>query len=498
MAISKIQYDDKVAINIDSTIPDINKCNASDLNEIKSVVNNNADEIPSNDNLVNVGTSVDTDYKTNILTTTNLFTGQLYNGIIGQDGVYEYGPARITMANKSLSNTLFIKKGTYTLSIDGLDFCTALTKDTNGNRIDNFANSWKPLPFTFTTTQDAYLYFSARKSDSSNINPNDYKPVLVEGNTAPSTYIPFINNTINVNNEKYSDTINVGTEINNKNKINVLYSHNLFDSTQGVVGYINAQGGITELNTNFASDYIKLEVGKNYTISLNTTANNIGVAFFNEGKTMTSRQNNNNVDKITLTALSKGYIRFWVEVDGTTTLNATNIANTYNVQFQEGSEALPYEPYIVPSINVDGEEIYNASKDVISIIGNPNYTISSTGAYEKVPLNIISSQIGNNFSLNNNNQIVCKKSGYIKINANINYTSINTSGVKWAGVFINNNNTITANSYGVASQRLTLSITTFLIKVNANDVIDVRVYGNQGDTIRNDNLAYTYLTCEYV
>lgn len=75
MAIQKITYTNKVAINTDTSVPDINKCKADDLNEIKSVVNNNADEIPSIDNLVNVGTSVDTTYRTNILYSHNLCNG---------------------------------------------------------------------------------------------------------------------------------------------------------------------------------------------------------------------------------------------------------------------------------------------------------------------------------------------------------------------------------------------------------------------------------------
>lgn len=40
---SKITYTDKVALNINQDVADINKCNASDLNEIKNVVNNNDD-----------------------------------------------------------------------------------------------------------------------------------------------------------------------------------------------------------------------------------------------------------------------------------------------------------------------------------------------------------------------------------------------------------------------------------------------------------------------
>ena len=39
---AKITYEDKVALNINPDIPDTNKCNASDMNEIKKVVNDNS------------------------------------------------------------------------------------------------------------------------------------------------------------------------------------------------------------------------------------------------------------------------------------------------------------------------------------------------------------------------------------------------------------------------------------------------------------------------
>lgn len=42
---SKITYENKVALNVNSDIADINKCNASDLNEIKEVVNINDDMV---------------------------------------------------------------------------------------------------------------------------------------------------------------------------------------------------------------------------------------------------------------------------------------------------------------------------------------------------------------------------------------------------------------------------------------------------------------------
>ena len=42
---AKITYENKVALNVNSDIADVNKCNASDLNEIKNVVNTNDDNM---------------------------------------------------------------------------------------------------------------------------------------------------------------------------------------------------------------------------------------------------------------------------------------------------------------------------------------------------------------------------------------------------------------------------------------------------------------------
>lgn len=63
---SKITYTDKVALNVNSDIADINKVNASDLNEIKQVVNSNDDNMgllnnlttPNKNNLVGAINSV--------------------------------------------------------------------------------------------------------------------------------------------------------------------------------------------------------------------------------------------------------------------------------------------------------------------------------------------------------------------------------------------------------------------------------------------------------
>jgi hypothetical protein len=54
---SKITYTNKVAVNENEEIPDINKITDDDMNEIKTVVNNNDDElITTNTNITNITT----------------------------------------------------------------------------------------------------------------------------------------------------------------------------------------------------------------------------------------------------------------------------------------------------------------------------------------------------------------------------------------------------------------------------------------------------------
>lgn len=61
---SKITYDDKIDLHVDSSIADINKVSASDMNEIKTAVNDNADDIG------NISTLTTTD-KTSVVNAVN-------------------------------------------------------------------------------------------------------------------------------------------------------------------------------------------------------------------------------------------------------------------------------------------------------------------------------------------------------------------------------------------------------------------------------------------
>lgn len=372
MAISKIQYDDKVAINIDSTIPDINKCNASDLNEIKNVVNNNADEIPSNDNLVNVGLSVDTDYKTNILTTKNLFDKDNANVI---NNFINSGTQKVDTSNNTRSiyipcmpNTTYcvskIKTARYAIGT------TSEIPTTNVSLIDMVFNNDATSLILTTSSSAKYLmvYFY-----NSNYDTQTYQEIMdtlqIELGSTPTIYEAFIPNTINVNNEKYTDTINVGTEINDKNRVNVLYSHNLFDKNNAnIIHFYATATGFTQ-NNNANSIYIPVEEGKTYTISSTNRSlvdASAGVAYTNKivestSDTYLQRTIWSSSDNSLTTTAPSGAKYMYCYVKWST--NQTDINNCLaTIQIEESSTATPYEPYITPSINVDGEEIYSRPK----------------------------------------------------------------------------------------------------------------------------------------
>ena len=64
---AKITYENKVALNVNSDIADVNKCNASDLNEIKQVVNTNDDNTTNNSNAIGNLSNLNTTEKTNLV-----------------------------------------------------------------------------------------------------------------------------------------------------------------------------------------------------------------------------------------------------------------------------------------------------------------------------------------------------------------------------------------------------------------------------------------------
>lgn len=76
MAVQTITYDDKVALNENPNVADINKVTDDDMNEIKSVVNNNATETSTNTTNITTNTTKITNLQTYSTSETN--TGQTW------------------------------------------------------------------------------------------------------------------------------------------------------------------------------------------------------------------------------------------------------------------------------------------------------------------------------------------------------------------------------------------------------------------------------------
>lgn len=170
------------------------------------------------------------------------------------------------------------------------------------------------------------------------------QPITLENTAKGKLKLDYKGNTSQASDPTPDSPVDVNV-VSGDNTIEVC-GKNLFDSTKGENGFVNDSGGVTSRTYQFASDYIPISSNNTYTISLNTTASNIGTAYFDSNKGYLTRSDQTNRSSHTFTPNSNWkYIRFWVNVDGVTSVNATNIANTYNVQLEKSNSATSYEAY---------------------------------------------------------------------------------------------------------------------------------------------------------
>ena len=108
---AQITYADKTAMNVNSSVPDINKVNASDMNEIKSVVNGNYSEVGDITNL----TTTD---KSSVVNAIN----EIYNDNYYKPGDtyvinnYASTAGYITSSNKNLNFSIELPKSLKNIS----------------------------------------------------------------------------------------------------------------------------------------------------------------------------------------------------------------------------------------------------------------------------------------------------------------------------------------------------------------------------------------------
>lgn len=187
---AQITYNDKVALNVNSNIADINKVNASDMNEIKASVNNNDDML--NGNAVAGDMVVNSIRTKNMLDSSTLVEGDIISGT-----------PTLRMSSRQ---ALWLKAGTYTFSTNMTNsYNYSLTTNTVGSPplssypTYDLNTSWQSSStYTFTLTSSGWFVLALRRSDNGTftsadiINLKDFNYQLEKGSTA-TAYKPYQN-----------------------------------------------------------------------------------------------------------------------------------------------------------------------------------------------------------------------------------------------------------------------------------------------------------------
>ena len=372
-----------------------------------------------NDKLVNVGAEEDDNFKVNFIKSKNLYNPsyRANDGTINGTGARTENNGVFTMVasandsyfwgvtdkNSSYSNDIGelyeFKKDSYTISLSNTAFHDNYITYYDENKVSLgftwFGNS------TFTINKSdktGAKYFTIRFGISfANASPGTTYSTTIqleEGNQA-SAYKPFVpSSSMYVDNEKFTETIGVGTSVDSRNRVNVLHSKNLFNgnsfsnrSAFGVTTTFNNSeitfnGTTSGLGDLYPTTYgFYLEAGT-YTFKFSrksgTYTANGGASAIIIKKTDGTKINQFEIGGI----VSKPY-SFTFTLDSKTQIGIEIFANASNqtfsnlileVQFEKGSTATTYEPYITPTINVDGEEIYTKgqSNGIIESGSNTN------------------------------------------------------------------------------------------------------------------------------
>lgn len=185
----------------------------------------------------------------------------------------------------------------------------------------------------------------------------------------------------------YVNGVNVGNSVNSDYRVNVLHSKNKYvnpttitvnaggDLSTSTATYINSNSfsiNVKKTGTSSNSVFCEISLDRSlfktnttYTLSRNFAVS--GVQFSSAGAIRTHIDSNYGTtstnDSITFTTPSSfnsismlfyGCVNASQQGEATVTIT--------NIQVEEGSTATSYEPYVTPSINVDGEEIYSKQK----------------------------------------------------------------------------------------------------------------------------------------
>ena len=367
-AIQNIDVPKEHMVNVGTTIDNQYGINFINGNNVQNSIN-----LPNGDKFsdtLNVGTEVANENKVNILKTKNLYDKD--NETVG---IFINPPTGEVLSNSAWNNSSYIKvkpNTTYT-------YTTENPNETISQITINYynGNTWLSGFQENDTDGGLWNYIFTTPANCNGVrvgyrNERNYQNIQLEEGSTATSYTSFISNQININNEKYSDTLNVGLTEDSRSKLNILKSKNIYDGTYTTNAYVRKSDGLIPTGNGWsATDFIEIQPNTTYTYSgiSNPLSTAAGTCFYTSTKTYISSVDS---DVYTFTTPNNAkYVRI-----------SLNSSTPTNIQLEEGNTATAYEPYIVPSIKVDGEEIYKKKKVLWE-----NPSISSDFAAGNITLN---------------------------------------------------------------------------------------------------------------
>lgn len=251
---------------------------------------------------------------------------------------------------------------TYTLQVDNVSTDGSgdcyVTVRSNGSTVRDvyLSNSNKVFTFSLTNNADEMYIYADRSYAQSQGKTTTFTNLMVSKSPSVTTYEPYVGG-IPAPNPDYPQevqtvtgrqvvTISDGDQQSQSYEVNL--GKNLLDSSAFVGAYINASGNVVSDsgNNNALFDYIPVDANSSYTASYNGSGTvQIQYAFFNSSKSFISRD----VDYTTLTSRTVAtpagcaYVRVWFYRSPAWT---QTIVNESKLQFEKGSTATTYAPYI--------------------------------------------------------------------------------------------------------------------------------------------------------
>ena len=168
---AKIQFENKVALNENANIPDVNKCKATDMNEIKSVVNGNDDLVGdlsmlNTTNKSSIVEAINEVYQNNVYSTDEIVIGKTKDGKNVYRKIIETNSATATQEWKNIIGNI---KEIFSFT---------------GNLVVNSSEE-KILPFTTSGTDSIWFQINTnthyfQEAHSNNVYKNKKMKIILE------------------------------------------------------------------------------------------------------------------------------------------------------------------------------------------------------------------------------------------------------------------------------------------------------------------------------